>query len=160
MASSNVRSIDSLESFHGCLIELATSWDQSVQELKRLVHRAEEHFSTVRPAYWKNQLRIAEQKRNEALDDLARKRSAARAEDRPAATEAVKRVRLTEARVRLCEERIRDAKRISIEVTQKCDDLRGALANLSELSESSLPTGADELKALIDQLKLYAEKDG
>ena len=88
-----------------------------------MVHRAEAYFSHDRPAYWRRQTRLAERELTEAKDNLAQKRATIRPADRPAATEAAKRVKTAEQRSRECEAKQRQAKALAIEISQKCDDL-------------------------------------
>ena len=80
-----------------------------------LVQRAEAHFSEDRPRYWKQQTHIAERELNEAKDNLAQKRAAARPGDRPPATEASRKVQKIERRLRDCELKQKQAKAWSIE---------------------------------------------
>lgn len=158
MSTSNVRNIESLQAFHGGLVRLAENWDQALQEIRMLVERADVYFSQERPAYWRRQTRLAERELNEAKDNLAQKQSAARAADRPAATEAAKRVRSAETRLRVCTDKQRQAKALAIEISQKCNDVLGPLADVLEHCEVLLPTAANELATLIEQLRLYAEQ--
>ncbi|QDT03170.1 hypothetical protein K227x_15520 [Rubripirellula lacrimiformis] len=158
MAASNVRSIEALEVFHDGLIGLSGDWDKTLQEVRMLVHRAEEYFSQDRPKYWRHQVQLAERYLNEAKDQLAQKRSAVRASDRPAATEAVKRVQVAERRLRLTQAKVREAKAYSIEVSQACNAVLGPLADVAQHCEVLLPTAALELHALINQLKAYADR--
>ncbi len=158
MSTSNVRNIDSLEHFHGQLVRLSSDWDKTLQEIRALVHRAEEHFSRDRPAYWRRQLQLAERELTEARDNLSQKQSAARAQDRPSATEAIKRVRIAERRAKDCESKLRLAKSLSIEIGQACDGVLGPLAEVTEHCEVVLPVAARQLRTLIDQLRLYAEQ--
>ena len=95
---------------------------------------------------------------NEAKDSLSQKRSAARASDRPAATEAVKRVQLAERRLRDCEAKRREARKWALEIAKQCDDVLGPLADVVEHSEVILPSAAKELRGLIEQLKTYAQR--
>lgn len=125
-----------------------------------LVQRAEEHFADVRPAYWRHQGQLAERELTEAKNYLSVKRASIRPEDRPAASEAFKRVRVAEARARLCEAKKRDAKKWSLEIGRQCDNLLGPLADLAQHCDVVLPTAAKELRGLIEQLKLYAGKGG
>lgn len=159
MSGSNVRSIESVEAFHAGMVHFTQKWNQTVDETRMLIHRAEEHFAQNQPAYWKRQLQLAERERNEARDDLLTKQSSARAEDRPAATEAVKRVRIAERRLRQCDSKVRDAKKWSLEISRQCNALRGPLADLANQCEVLLPTAASQLRGLIDQLKLYAQQN-
>ncbi len=158
MPTSNVRNIDSLEVFHGQLVRLSGDWLKVLDELRVLLHRAEEHFAHDRPAYWRRQLQLAERELTEAKDNLSSKRSAARARDRPAATEAAKRVQIAQQRARDCESKVRLAKSLSIEIGQACDALLGPLAEVTEHCEVVLPNAARQLRTLIEQLRIYAEQ--
>ncbi len=159
MSGSNVRSIDSLKTFHVGLVRLAGDWDRTIQEVRLIVHRAEEYFSQDRPRYWRNQIQLAERHLNEAKDSLAQKRAAVRAEDRPAATEAAHCVQNAERRLRYCEAKVRQAKAWSIEISQVCNDVLGPLADVAQQCEVALPTAAVELQQLIEQLKAYADRN-
>jgi hypothetical protein len=159
VSTSNVRNIESLEAFHAGLVRLADDWDKTLQEIRMLVHRADTYFSSDRPAYWRRQTRLAERELTEAKDNLAQKRAAIRPGDRPAATEAAKRVRLAEQCLRECQAKQRKAKAWAIEISKQCDDLLGPLADVVEHCEVLLPSAAGELRVLIDQLRLYAEQE-
>ncbi len=158
MSTSNVRNIDSLIRFHAGLKKLSDNWGQLAEEIQASIHRCDEFFSQSQPAYWRRQMQLAERELTEAKDSLAQKRAVARAGDRPAASEAVKRVRLAERRQRVCEDKQRAAKAIAIEIKQQCDRMLGPLSDLVEHCEVVLPHAAVKLQSLIDQLKLYAEK--
>ena len=158
MSASNVRNIESLELFQASLVRLASDWDKTFQEIRMVVQRADSYFNTDLPAYWRRQTQLAERELSEAKDNLSTKRSAARASDRPAATEAVKRVQIAEKRVRTCHAKRREAKHWALEMSKQCDDLLGPLADVMEHSEVLLPNAAKELSTLIEQLKAYAEQ--
>ena len=100
-----------------------------------LVQRADAHFSEDRPRYWKQQTHIAERELNEAKDNLAQKRAAARPGDRPPATEASRRVQKMEGRLRDCQLKQKQAKAWSIEISHQCDQLLGPLADVAEHCE-------------------------
>lgn len=123
-----------------------------------VVQRADSYFSQDRPAYWRRQSQLAERELTEAKDNLAEKRAAIRPADRPAATEAAKRVRLAETRLRECEEKLRLSRTWALEISKQCDDLLGPLADVVEHCEVLLPTAAVELRTLIEQLRAYAEQ--
>ncbi len=158
MANSNVRSIESLEAFHAGLTRLASDWGKSVQEIRMLVQRAASHFSEDRPRYWKQQTQLAERALNEAKDNLAQKRAAARPSDRPAATEAPRNVQKMELRLRHCELKQKQAKAWSIEISNQCEQLLGPLADVAEHCELLLPAAANELRRMITELEKYAEQ--
>ena len=124
-----------------------------------LVHRAEQHFATDLPAYWRHQVQTAERELNEARENLAQKRAAIRPADRPAATEATRRVQATERRLRDCQQKQRDCRDWSLEISRQCDSLLGPLADVMEHCEVLLPAAARELRTLIEQLRVYAEQN-
>ncbi len=140
-------------------MRLSSDWQKSLEEVRMLVQRAEEYFATDRPAYWRQQLQLAERELNEARDNLAQKRAAFRPGDRPAATEATRRVQSAEQRLRECQQKHRDCRAWSLEISQQCDSLLGPLADVMEHCEVLLPAAARELRTLIDQLRLYAEQN-
>jgi len=158
MPESNVRNIDSLDVFHDHLIRISTDWDKSLQEIRVLVNRAESHFTHDRPAHWRRQSKLADRELTKAKDNLSQKRASARPQDRPAATEAAKRVRVAQQRSRDCEFKVRQAKSLSIEIAQACDAVLGPLAEVAEHCEVVLPVAARQLRRLIDQLRLYSEQ--
>jgi len=123
-----------------------------------LVQRADAHFSEDRPRYWKQQTHIAERELNEAKDNLAQKRAAARPGDRPPATEASRRVQKMEGRLRDCQLKQKQAKAWSIEISHQCDQLLGPLADVAEHCELLLPAAANELRKMITELEKYAEQ--
>ena len=157
MAGSDVRSIEALETFHNELVRYASGGDITLQELRMLIGRAEEHFLQSRPAYWRNQLRLAERELTEAKDSLSQKRAAARPQDRPAASEATKRVRLAQLRVNTCRDKLRLAKATAIEIGRRCDDVLGPLAEATEQCQVVLPAAAGRLRSIIDKLRDYSD---
>lgn len=159
MESSDVRNIESLESFHAGLLRLAAEWQQTAEEIRAMIHRIDEYFATNRPAYWRQELNIAEREINEARDYLAQQQSAARAADRPSAIEATRRVRRAEQRLRECQQKQRDCRTWSLEISRQCDGLLGPLADVVEHCEVLLPAAARELRGLIEQLRIYAEQN-
>ncbi len=160
MSQSNVRNIESLAAFQSGLLKLSDDWNSVLQELRMAIHRAEQHFADDRPRYWRRQLELAERELNEAKDNLAQKRSAVRAADRPAATEAVKRVNLAKQRLDRCREKCRLAKSIAVDIAHQCEIILGPLADVSEHCDVILPNAANEMKTLVEQLRQYAEQAG
>lgn len=157
MSTSDVRSIESLVAFHGGLLKLSNNWEKVLQEIRMTIQRADEYFSQTQPAYWRHQIQIAERELTEAKDNLSQKLASTRPSDRPAASEAKKRVALADRRVKLCYEKQRHARAIALEISQHCDKLLGPLSDVAEQCEVLLPQAAVQLQTLIDQLKKYAE---
>lgn len=158
MASSDVRSIDSLRGLRSAVLELAHDWDLSLQQIRFAMHRIEEHFGHVMPSYWKQETRLAEQRLTEAMDNLSRQQGNTTDGNAPALTEAKQRVQLARRRLAFCEEKSRTAKKISLQVEQMCKDLSGPLAEATGHVSVNLPAGAEKLAQWIGHLDRYAEK--
>lgn len=139
-------------------MKLSSQWGKTLQEVRVTIHRADEYFTQDMPGYWQRQTQLAERELSEAKDQLAQKQAATRPGDRAPATEAAKRVNTAQARLRECESKSRLAKSWALEIAQRCDELLGPMADVVEHCEVLLPTAADELRRLIDQLRLYAEQ--
>ena len=158
MPQSNVKDIESLETLRVALLKLGKEWEPLVESIRTTLHRADEYFTSDRVGYWRRQIQLAERELNEAKDALSQKRSAARASDRPAATEAAQRVQRAESRLRDCQDKHRQARTIAMAMSRHHDRLLGPLADVSEQCESGLPAAAEELKQLILHLQRYAER--
>ncbi len=157
MATSDVRSIDSLRNLKAGLVELAHQWDGSLQQIKVSLHRIEEHFSVERPAYWKKEVRKAEQTLTEAMDNLSSQQGNASDGNGPALSEARQRVQIAKRRLEWCEEKLRAAKRIAIQVDRICQEVAGPIADVSSHVEVSLPRAASTLAEWVGHLDRYTE---
>jgi phage shock protein A len=155
--TADVRKIEALESFRGSLVNYSADLNRTAEELKALVRRIEQFYESEQPAYWKHERHLAERELTEARDTLSRLRAAIRPEDRPAATEAAKRVKTCEARLRLCDQRIGLCRQWKINIKQKVDELLGPISDLVQHGEVLLPSAAVELNSLIDQLRRYTD---
>lgn len=156
--SSDVRSIDALRELQAALLALSERWDGSLQQIKFTMHRIEEHFKHTMPSYWTQQLRLAEQKLTEALDNLSRLRGTAGPDNAPAATEAKQRVNQCRRRLSLCEAKLRAARGVAAKVDGVSDDLSGPIAQGFQHVQVTLPGAARELSQLIEHLDQYHDR--
>ena len=160
MSTSDVRNIESLQRLKAALLELSDDWNATFQSIRVVIHRANEYFTSSVPTYWREQERLADRELTEAKDELQRKQSAARAQDRPSALEAQKRVHRAKRRLDLCQQKRTLAKSVSIEMSQQCDEMLGPLADMLEHSDNYLPAAAQHLSQLIETLLKYADSSG
>ncbi|MCO8123894.1 hypothetical protein NHH03_19265 [Stieleria sp. TO1_6] len=160
MSTSDVRNIDSLQRLRAGILTTADSWDKTLQEVRVVIHRAEEYYGDTVPSYWRQQAELADQELTAAQDHLHQKQSTASNSDSIVATDARKRVQRAKDRLRLCQEKKRLAKSLSIEIKHQCDEMLGPLADLTEHSNNLLPAAAIDLAALVDSLHRYAESAG
>jgi hypothetical protein len=157
MPTSDVRSIESLQRLRAGVLSLADNWDKTLQEVRIAIHRADQYFGQEVPRYWRRQGELAERELSEALDNLQQKQAAARAGDRVSAIEAQRRVHRARERLNLCRDKQRVAKSLAIEIRQRCDDMLGPLADMTEHSDNLLPAAADRLRTLLDALRRYTD---
>lgn len=152
---SDLRDIEVLSDLHRALANLTAQFDASEQEIRSSLQRAEPWIRAEMPAYWKQQQRLAERELTAALDDLQQKQSATRAGDRPAATEAKKRVAGAKKRLTLCDEKIQACRRHLVRLESAIDNMAGPLAQIHECVTAGLPRAMADLKGLIEIVEAY-----
>lgn len=157
MATSDVRSIESLRWFRTAIGELEHNWDVSLQQIRSSMHRIQEHFSSTMPGYWKQRTRIAEQQLTEAMDNLTRQQGNSGEGRAPAISEAKQRVQKARRRLELCEAKQRKAANIAIHIERACQELLGPVAEVTGHVNTTLPNAALHLATLIGHLERYAE---
>ncbi|TWU04467.1 hypothetical protein [Stieleria varia] len=160
MSTSDVRNVESLERLRVGLLSLSDDWEKVLQEIRLVVHRAEDYFASRVPSYWRGQTQLAERELTEAKDYLSQKLASARASDRPSAIEAKKRVHSAQQRLNVCREKTRIARTLAVEIKQQCDEMLGPLADMTEHCETILPMAAGELKTLLQTLHDYMDSSG
>jgi hypothetical protein len=153
----NVQSIDALRELRGATLTLAKSFGDLSFDLTTEVTRSMEWIHEIAPQYWRHQLQLAERRLSEALDNLASMQATVGGRDKPAATEAKKRVRMLKQRVTLCHERFQEIKKWSAEFERASNLMVTTCANLQQQSETELPKAAAKLATWIRALDVYAE---
>lgn len=156
METSDVRSIDSLRLLRIAIGNLGHDWDLALQQIRFAMHRIAEHFSSTMPAHWKQQTRIADRKLAEARDNFSRQQSTSSDTKAPGLTEAKRRVQLAQRRLTMCEEKLRLAAKIAIQVERACQELAGPMAEVAGHVDTTLPNAAVHLAELIGHLERYA----
>lgn len=154
----NVQSIDSLRELRVAVLELAAQFTELSFDLKSEVTRTIDWITVTAPQYWRHQLQLAERQLSEALDNLASMQATYGGRDKPAATEAKKRVTTLRRRVTLCNQRLQEIKRWSTEIERAANLMTTTSANLQQQAESELPKAASRLGAWIKSLDAYADK--
>lgn len=155
----NVQSIDSLRELRTAVMQLADSFAELSFDLRSEVTRTVEWITVIAPEYWRQQLQLAERRLSEALDNLAAMQATYGGHDKPAATEAKKRVTTLRTRVSLCNQRLQDIKRWSAEIERSANLMTSTCANLQQQAEAELPKGAARLSGWIKSLDAYAESN-
>ncbi len=160
METSDVRSIDAIRALRGAVLELGHDWDLALQQIRFSMHRVEEQFTTVLPAYWKSQSRVAEQTLAEAINNHSRQQGISSDGNAPALSEARHRVQVAKNRLSECEDKRRKAAKLAIQIELACQELAGPIAEVVDHSSNTLPTAADFLAKQIGFLDQYTESTG
>lgn len=160
METSDVRSIESLRLLRIAMAELTHDWDASLQQIRFAMHRIQEHFSSVMPAYWNQQTRIAEQKLTEALNNLSGQQGNSGEGRAPAISEAKQRVQRARRRLEVCESKRRAAANVAIHIERACQELLGPVAEVTAHVNTTLPSASAKLATLVGHLERYAEQTG
>ncbi len=153
---SDIRDVDVLLDLLNGLARLGEGFAATVEELRATLLRVDQWIRLDRPVYWKQQLRLAEQALNAALDSLQQKQSTTRPGERPPASEAQKRVALAKQRVKLCHEKTQACRRHLLRLEQVINELAGPLAEIDEIAGNDVPRAMAELKQLIKILDAYS----
>ena len=160
METSDVRSIDAIRDLRNAVLELGHNWDLALQQIRFSMHRVEEQFTTVLPAYWKSQTRAAEQTLAEAINNLSRQQGISSDGNAPALSEARHGVQVAKNRLSVCEDKSRKAAKLAIQIELACQELAGPIAEVVDHSGNTLPSAADFLAKLIGFLDQYTESTG
>ena len=160
METSDVRSIEAIRALRGAVLELGHDWDLALQQIRFSMHRVEEQFTTILPAYWKSQTRAAEQTLAEAINNHSRQQGISADGNAPALSEARHRVQVAKNRLAVCEDKRRKAAKLAIQIELACQELAGPIAEVVDHSGTTLPNAADFLAKLIGFLDQYTESLG
>ncbi|SRR6056297_820280 len=152
---SHVRSIDALLELAQGLCELGEGFDRVVQDTQAALHQARAWLEEEQPAYWKHQIRLAEQQVSVAEDRLMQVASTTHASDRPPATVEKKQLTLARRRLAFCLRQYQAIRRHRGEVEQAIERLAGPLAEVEEWVSARLPAARGELQQMVEVLQRY-----
>jgi hypothetical protein len=156
----NVQSIDALRDLHHAAEKLGAGFGELSFDLKAELQRTDQWINETAPAYWRSQLKLAQQKLSEAQDNLALTQATYGGRDKPAATEAKQRVVNWRRRVATCEQKLKDVKRWASELERSKNTMVTTCSNLQQYAESDLPDAARQLAAWISALDTYTDNAG
>jgi hypothetical protein len=108
------------------------------------------------PEYWANELRIAQNKWNEAREELMRCQSKTRSEDETSCLLQRKALERATHRRQLCEQRARLVPQLAMEWERFAQEALSSIRQLDDLAESTLPLAQRRLIEMIEVLKRYA----
>ncbi|MEM6364670.1 MAG: hypothetical protein AAF745_09605 [Planctomycetota bacterium] len=155
MTSADVRDLESLRVLHRAILDLAQKLTNEGQSFRSSTASAMAHVTEVAPAYWREQLRIAERELASADHRYRTKRVTTRPGDAATATEEKKQLLRWKARARLAQEKCQLCRAARREIEQAADRFLGPITHLTQMGTSTLPAAGRRLARLIEQLEDY-----
>jgi outer membrane translocation and assembly module TamA len=153
----NVHSIDALRQFRAAVVAFAETVQEVLDILALESQRTVEWVRHDRSAYWRRQVRLAEQRLASAQDQLQNKTLTIDGRDRPAATEEKQAVHRARQRLRLAEQKTSRVSQLSGLLQHQADEYRGVLAKLQQLVEMDLPQAVAALDRMTNSLEKYTQ---
>ncbi|MCG8584757.1 MAG: hypothetical protein MI757_08620 [Pirellulales bacterium] len=155
MSSANLRSTESLKDIKTSLVKFGEQADMALTEVDMVARRVVEWLETEQPQYWKNQIRIWEEKTAAARNNLQAKRVSTVGGQRPDTTLEEKELRRCEAKLRHANDKARACKKWAKTVEDEIDEYRGRTAQLSRSVDVDIPKAMYSLDQMHASLESY-----
>ncbi|MBN1851171.1 MAG: hypothetical protein JW829_00545 [Pirellulales bacterium] len=151
----HVHSQAAIEEFRAALLLFSSQCQDAVDGLNAEVRRFADWIEHDRPAYWKEQTRLAERGVHDAKLALERCLISGIAGERPACRE--ERAALHQAQLRLasCRAHIERVRHWRQQLHHEQSELTGRLGQLGQLIEWNIPQAAATLARILDRLDAY-----
>jgi hypothetical protein len=156
----HVQDLEGLECFLGELAKFQDRLSKQSDEVRMEIQRVHRWIEDESPTYWREQDRLAKRRCVEAREALAQCQTVTRAGERPACTEQKKRYEKCQARVALCERKLRTIKQFQLEWQQEQQKLQLKLQQVIDVVESRLPQARLHLDGLLEPLRRYTKMTG
>ena len=152
----NVTSIASLRRFQAALAEYAEVVQDVLANLQLESQRTVDWVQHDQMAYWPNQVRLAGEALNEALNVLELKQLTLDGRDAPSCTEEKMTVQRWRRRLRYAEQQVGRTRQLGPLVQHHADEYRGVLAKLAQVTDTDLPRAVAALERMAAALEKYA----
>jgi hypothetical protein len=153
---SDVRSIDSLRKLHTAIVVAGDRFSLTCTELKQAGTEIAQALSEGRKSYWMQQAKLADRRLQQAQENLLRKKMVAPASEN-VSSDAKHAVRLAEARLKLCQEKLQLCRQWQMEMHRVLDRFLGQMGPLRVSGDQTLPHFARTLHGWITALDQYAD---
>lgn len=157
MAEANVKNLEAIELFSEQTAKLREDTRKQVDEIREQLQRVSIWLDKELPEYWRNELRIAENRWIEAREELLRCQAKTRAEDETSCFFQRKQLDRATARRQLCERKVRILPECSMHWEQCLQELSTKVRQLDDIAESILPNAIARLQATVEVIKKYME---
>jgi len=150
-----VQSVETIENFRAALTQFEQRAQDSLENLSSELRRALDWIEHERPAYWKEQRRIASDKIHQARRDLERCQAFPIGDERPACREERANLKKSQARLDLCREKSERVQHWNRQLHHELHEYTGRVGCLKRLLESELPAARAKLQQIVRRLDAY-----
>lgn len=150
-----VRSIDAIEAFRGSLARFEERTQAALEALRSELQRATDWLEHDRPAYWREQSRLAADGVQQAKIDLERCLMYPVADERPSCREERAVLERAKARREYCREKSERVKHWKRELHHALFEYEGRVGHLRRMLETELPLARIRLQQIVHRLDAY-----
>ncbi len=155
MSHAQVHSVDAIESFRGALARFEQRAQDAMDTLHGELQRAVDWLEHDRPAYWKEQSRLAAEGVQQAKIDLERCLMYPVTDERPSCREERANLERAKARLEYCREKIERVKHWKRELHHELFEYEGRVGHLRRMLEADLPLARARLQQVVRRLDAY-----
>lgn len=150
-----VRSIDAIEAFRGKLARFEERAQSALETLRAELERATDWLEHDRPAYWREQSRLAAQEVQRTKIELERCLMYPVADERPSCREERAELEQAKARAEYCREKLERVKHWARELHHQRYEYEGRMTHLRRMLETELPLARARLQQVVRRLDAY-----
>ncbi len=150
-----VQSVEAIEIFRGALAQFEHRAQDALEILASEMRRALDWLEHERPAYWKEQSRIAGDEIHQAKRDLERCLAFPVADERPSCREERAILRRSQVRLDRCREQSERVRYWNRQLHHELLEYEGRIGSLQRLLEIELPAARAKLQQIVRRLDAY-----
>ncbi len=154
-SSAQVRSVDAIEAFRGALARFEQRAQDALEALSGETRRAADWLQHDRPAYWKEQTRLADDAVQQAKIDVQHCLMYPVADERPACREERANLRRAQTRSDYCREKNELVKHWKRQFHHELFEYEGRIGHLRRMLETELPQARTRLQQIVRRLDAY-----
>ncbi len=152
----DVRSLAQLNSLRERCTNFRVQTLQELETFQAEVQKLTRWIDEEVPAYWQQQLTLAERRWTECREVLMRCEACVRADEKRPCTEERKHLEKATARRTLCQEKLRAAREAALVWQRHVFKLRGRIQSAGDMADANMQVALVELSDLIQALETYA----
>lgn len=151
----HVHSIEAIEHFRAALARFEQRAQDALETLGAELRRATDWVEHDRPAYWREQTRLANDKVHQAKIDLERCLMLPVADERPSCREERGKLKKAQQRVDYCHDKSDRVRHWNRQLQHELFEYEGRVGHLKRLVEVEIPAAQAKLKQILRRLEGY-----